>query len=102
VPAVYFYIGSILEPMQNVVPANMRAMACAILLYIVNLANLVCAPQIIGWLSDWFAGYFGAGQRVAALGFLLLAPRGFWAARHLWTSAKTIRAEAAHAAGEML
>jgi len=61
VPAVYFYIGPILGLLQNVIPANMRASACAILLFIANFANLVLAPQIIGWLSDWFAASFGAG-----------------------------------------
>src|SRR5204863_342454 len=55
VPSVYFYIGPILGLLQNVIPANMRATACAVLLFIANFANLVLAPQIIGWLSDWFA-----------------------------------------------
>jgi hypothetical protein len=40
----------------------MRATACAILLFIANVASLVLAPQIIGWLSDWFADSFGAGR----------------------------------------
>src|SRR5205823_16235 len=55
VPAVYFYIGPILGLLQNVIPAGMRATACALLLFIANVANLVLAPQLIGWLSDWFA-----------------------------------------------
>lgn len=91
VPAVYFYIGPILGLLQNVVPANMRATTCAILLFIANVANLVLAPQIIGWLSDWFAGSLGAGQESLRWALLLLAPTGFWAAWHLWTSGATIR-----------
>ena len=97
VPAVYFYIGPILGLLQNVVPAHMRAMACAILLFTANVANLVIAPQVIGWLSDWFANSFGAGGESLRWALLLLAPTGFWAAWHLWTSAATIREDAARA-----
>jgi len=102
VPAVYFYIGPILGLLQNVVPANMRATACAILLFIANVANLVLAPQIIGWLSDWFAGSFGAGRESLRWALLLLAPTGFWAAWHLWTSGATIREDEASATGELV
>jgi predicted MFS family arabinose efflux permease len=91
VPAVYFYIGPILGLLQNVVPANMRATTCAILLFTANVANLVLAPQIIGWLSDWFAGSFGAGAESLRWSLVLMAPTGFWAAWHLWTSGRTIR-----------
>jgi predicted MFS family arabinose efflux permease len=97
VPAVYFYIGPILGLLQNVMPANMRATACAILLFTANVANLVLAPQLIGWLSDWFAAAFGAGQESLRWALLLLAPTGFWAAWHLWTSGVTIRADEARA-----
>jgi MFS family permease len=95
VPAVYFYIGPILGLLQNVMPANMRAISCAILLLLANVANLVIAPQIIGWLSDWFAGSFGAGDESLRWALLLLAPTGFWAAWHLWTSGATIRDDVA-------
>jgi MFS family permease len=97
VPAVYFYIGPILGLLQNVVPAHMRAMVCAILLFTANVANLVVAPQVIGWLSDWFATSFGAGNESLRWALLLLAPTGFWAAWHLWTSADTIREDEARA-----
>jgi predicted MFS family arabinose efflux permease len=97
VPAVYFYIGPILGLLQNVVPAHMRATACAILLFTANVANLVVAPQVVGWLSDWFAGSFGAGQESLRWALLLLAPTGFWAAWHLWASGATIREDTARA-----
>jgi hypothetical protein len=75
----------------------MRAMACAILLFTANVANLVIAPQVIGWLSDWFATSFGAGDESLRWALLLLAPTGFWAAWHLWASAATIREDEARA-----
>jgi predicted MFS family arabinose efflux permease len=98
VPAVYFYIGPILGLLQNVVPPQMRATACAILLFLANIANLLLAPQLIGALSDWFAASFGAGTESLRWALLLLAPTGLWAAWHLWTSGRTIRADAARGA----
>jgi MFS family permease len=97
VPAVYFYIGPILGLLQNVTPANMRAMVCALLLFSANIANLLLAPQIIGWLSDWFAASFGAGAESLRWALVLLAPTGLWAAWHLWAAGRTIREDEARA-----
>ena len=83
------HIGPILGLLQNVIPAHMRATTCAILLFLANVANLVLAPQIIGWLSDWFGASFGAGRESLRWALLLLAPTGLWAAWHLWTSGDT-------------
>ena len=99
VPAVYFYIGPILGLLQNVIPPTMRATACAILLFVANVANLVIAPQLIGWLSDWFAASFGAGADSLRWALLLLSPTGFWAAWHLWASGSTIRQDEARVTG---
>ena len=97
VPGVYFYIGPILGLLQNVIPANMRATACALLLFLANVGNLVVAPQLVGWLSDWFRDSFGAGSQSLRWALLLLAPTGFWAAWHLWRSGVTIREDEARA-----
>jgi hypothetical protein len=91
VPAVYFYIGPILGLLQNVVPAHMRATTCAFLLFTANIANLVIAPQLVGWLSDWFATSFGAGQESLRWALLLIAPTGLWAAYHFRRAGETIR-----------
>ena len=91
VPAVYFYIGPILGLLQNVVPPHMRATTCAVLLFTANVANLVIAPQLVGWMSDWFAAEFGAGQESLRWALLVIAPTGFWAAYHLWRSGARIR-----------
>jgi predicted MFS family arabinose efflux permease len=91
VPAVYFYIGPVLGLLQNVVPAQMRATTCAVLLFTANVANLIVAPQLVGWLSDWFAAAFGAGGESLRWGLLVIAPTGFWAAYHFWRSGATIQ-----------
>ena len=69
VPGVYFYIGPILGLLANVMPPGMRATACAIILFLANVANLFIAPQlIVGPLSDWFAASFNAGPESGAAG----------------------------------
>jgi MFS family permease len=95
VPSVYFYIGPILGLLQNVVPPHMRATTCALLLFTANVANLVIAPQLIGWLSDWFAAEFAAGSESLRWALLILAPTGFWAAWHLGATRRTIVADEA-------
>src|SRR5580658_2124150 len=93
VPGVYFYIGPILGLLQNVVPASMRATTCATLLFVANIANLVLAPQLIGWLSDALRMRFVAGDESLRWALLVMAPTGFWGAWHIWLSGRTIRAD---------
>jgi predicted MFS family arabinose efflux permease len=96
VPGVYFYIGPILGLLQNVIPAGMRATACALLLFLANVGNLVVAPYVVGWLSDGFQSAWGVpNDESLRWALLLLAPTGFWAAWHLWLSGRTIRADQA-------
>lgn len=98
IPGVYFFIGPIFGLLQNVVPAQMRATTCAMLVFLANIANLVLAPQLVGWLSDGFR-LLGAGDESLRWALLLLAPTGLWAAWHLWTSGRTIRADELRATG---
>jgi predicted MFS family arabinose efflux permease len=93
VPSVYFYIGPILGLLQNAVPPQMRATTCALLLFTANVCNLVIAPQLIGWLSDWFASGLQTGPESLRWAMLILAPTGFWAAWHLAVTRRTIIAD---------
>jgi hypothetical protein len=95
VPSLYFFIEPTFGLLQIVVPAQMRATSCAIYIFISNLANLVIALQLIGWMSDRFASTFAAGQESLRWALVLLAPTGLWAAWHLWTSGVTIREDEA-------
>jgi predicted MFS family arabinose efflux permease len=95
IPGVYFYIGPILGLLQNVLPANMRATGCASLLFLANVGNLVVAPQLIGWMSDWFRDHSTAGEQSLRWALLFIAPTGLWAAWHLWRAGRTIRQDEA-------
>jgi hypothetical protein len=65
--AIYFWLGPTFGVLQNLVPPGMRAQACAVWLFVTNVANLIVAPQLIGVLSDCFRVGFGAGDDVCAV-----------------------------------
>ncbi|WP_323824908.1 hypothetical protein, partial [Pseudomonas aeruginosa] len=55
-----------------------------------NVFNLIVAPQVVGFLSDWYAGAHATDAESLRFGLLVLAPTGFWAAAHLYLAARTI------------
>jgi MFS family permease len=99
IPAIYFYIGPCMGLLQNLAPQNMRSMFIAWSLLVGNIFNLIVAPQLIGSLSDWFAGGHGADADSLRLALLLLAPTGFWAAWHAYRATKTVIADQKRATG---
>lgn len=78
------YIGPCITTIQMVSPAQMRARAAAIQLFIGNLIGLGLGPQIIGLISDALAPRFGADSlRYALLAGVtasLLAIFAYWRA----------------------
>jgi hypothetical protein len=77
----------------------MRNMFTAWSLLVGNLFNLVVAPQLVGFLSDWFAGSRGADAESLRLALLILAPTGFWAAWHFVLAARTVVSDQERATG---
>jgi predicted MFS family arabinose efflux permease len=96
IPLSYAPFGPTFALLQNLVPASMRAQAVALMLFFSNFANLVIAPQAIGFASDWLAPTFAAESLRHAL--IPLAFVGFWAAWHYWLCAKHL-ASGLHRAG---
>lgn len=94
VPGVYFFIGPIFGVLQNVVPPHMRATTCAVLVFCANIANLVIAPQFVGWLSDAFLPIAQTREASLRWALLVLAPTGFWAAWHFWRFGATFKKQA--------
>ncbi len=95
VPAMYFYIGPCFGLLNNVVPPQLRAMASAVTLLLANIANLVIAPQFVGFVSDHVAGPHGADAASLRFALLLLAPTGFWATWHYIAATRNIDEEVA-------
>ena len=60
------YTGPVWSVLQNVTPADTRAMAAAILLFLVNLIGLGLGPQTVGIVSDLLSAQGGSnGLRTA-------------------------------------
>jgi MFS family permease len=80
------WYGPLFGVVQNLVEPRMRAMAVAILFFIINLIGLGGGPTITGMLSDFFTTEFGPalGLRYALMavcGFGILAGMIVWCAR---------------------
>jgi len=77
-----FYQGTTFAQTQGLAPVRMRAVAAAILLFVLNFIGFIFGPPAVGILSDLLAGSFGDdGLRYSLFtwGFVNL-----WAAFHFW------------------
>jgi MFS family permease len=99
IPAIYFYIGPCFGLLNNLAEPRMRAMFCAATLFIANVGNLVVAPLVVGFLSDWFAVGHAADAESLRLAMLVLAPVGFLATFHYFWSARDLIANQERATG---
>lgn len=95
IPSIHFYIGPCFGLVNNLARPSMRAVAHATAIFIANVGNLVIAPQLVGFLSDWFAPLSGPNAGSLRLALLCLAPTGFWAAAHFyWAAAQVVKDQA--------
>jgi MFS family permease len=99
VPSLYFFIGPCLGIVSNLSQPRMRAMFCAVILFAANFCNLVVAPQLVGFLSDWFAPSTGPDANSLRLAMLCLTPTGFWAVAHYYWSERSLLADQERATG---
>ena len=93
IPAIYFYIGPCMALVQNLAACHMRSVFAAWSGLCGNVFNLIVAPQLVGFLSDWYAGGHATDAASLRFGLLVLAPSGFWAAYHLYLASRTILQE---------
>jgi len=93
IPAIYFFIGPCMALVANLAPSHMRAAFTAWSGLVGNVLNLIVAVQVIGLLSDWFAGAHGSDAASLRWALLLLAPTGFWATWHFYLASRTVDAD---------
>jgi hypothetical protein len=79
---------------QTLVPARMRAMSVAIVLFFSNLIGLGFGPLGVGMLSDAFQPVFG--QESLRYSLVLFCPGYLWCAWHAWRASSTASETAAH------
>jgi hypothetical protein len=84
------YLGPTFATTQNLVKPHMRAVASAVLLFIINLIGLGAGPQFVGLLSDWLRPTFGVESIRYALLYVVLAGSA-WSAVHYVLGARTLR-----------
>jgi len=93
VPA--FFGGAYLAPtfamIQSLVNLRMRALASAILLFVINIIGMGFGPQLVGILSDLLAPAYGDESLRMAL--LLLSLLNLWCALHYFLAARTLGAD---------
>jgi MFS family permease len=95
IPLSYAPFGPTFALIQNLVPSSMRAQAVALMLFFSNIANLVIAPQVVGFASDQLSARYGVESLRHAL--MPLAWVGSWAALHYLWVAKHLTAGLARA-----
>lgn len=93
VPAIYLYVGPTMALLLNFLPCSMRAQGMAISLLTANVANLIVAPLVVGWISDTLAGPLHSNAESLRYALMALSLTGFWAAYHYWTSVRTYVAD---------
>jgi predicted MFS family arabinose efflux permease len=84
------YLGPTFAMTQSLVRPDMRALAAAILLFIINAVGLGLGPLFVGWLSDALEPRFGADAiRWASLATVVVATT--WAAAHYLIGARSLK-----------
>ncbi|WP_143075154.1 MFS transporter [Sphingobium sp. AP50] len=97
VPLIYLYIGPTLALATNLVPATMRSLTCAFIVFAANVANLLIAPLAIGALSDLVAPHLADPSHSLRWVLVGTSLTGFWAAWHYWRAARGLQEELARA-----
>lgn len=96
-----FWQGTSFAQTQGLAGLRMRAVAAAVLLFIVNIIGLGAGPQFVGIASDLLAQ--SRGQDSLRYALLLCSLFNLWAAVHFFLAGRVLPAELdAQAAEEML
>lgn len=86
-----FYLGPSFAMIQSLTPPHMRALASAVMLFVLNFIALGFGPLTVGFLSDRLEPYFG----IESLRWALFATSflGLWAAVHYYWAGQTYEAD---------
>jgi MFS family permease len=83
------WLGPAFGTIQNLAPMRMRALASAILLFVINIIGLGFGPLVVGVVSDLLSGVFGAESLRYSI--LISTVAYFWAGAHFLMAGRTIR-----------
>ncbi|MEN6541156.1 MFS transporter [Parvibaculum sp.] len=86
-----FYLGPSFAMIQSLTPLHMRALASAVMLFVLNFIALGFGPLTVGLVSDLLKPHFGdESLRWALFGTSFI---GVWAAVHYYWAGKTYQAD---------
>lgn len=89
------WLGPAFGTIQNLAPQRMRALASAILLFVLNIIGLGFGPFLVGVLSDLLSGPFGEESLRYAI--IIATVAYFWAGAHFLMAGRSILADLRHA-----
>ncbi len=92
VAASALYLGPALSVTQGLAPLKMRAMASAVMLFIINIIGLGLGPLAVGVLADMFTEW-GYGNDALRWALVVGALVNIWAMVHFWLASRTVREE---------
>ena len=91
----YMYLGPTLSTTHALAAPRMRALASAVLFFIINLIGLGLGPTLVGAVSDWLAPTYGADSLRYALVATFLF--NLWSAWHYFMAARHLERDVAAA-----
>ena len=86
--AANYVIGPASAMVQNLAPAQMRAVYAAIKMLCLNLVGMGLGPLLVGVLSDLLTPYYGNDALSVAMSYFALV--GFWGSLHFWLCARAL------------
>ena len=90
VPAFFggFYLAPTFAMIQSLVPVEMRSVAAAICLFVLNIIGMGLGPQGVGILSDYLAADYGAESLRYSL--MVFGCVNIWAAWHYFLAGRSM------------
>ena len=89
------FLGPTLAMTHGIVSVRMRALASAVLFFVLNLIGLGLGPLVTGMISDWLEPTLGSESLRYAL--VIVVSLYLWCAFHYYRAGKTIREDLARA-----
>jgi predicted MFS family arabinose efflux permease len=98
IPGILFnvYLGNTLAMTHGLVGLRMRAVASAILFFVLNFIGLGLGPTFVGFLSDYLEPTLGQESLRYAMLYVLPVAM-LWSVTHFWLAARTLRDDLAAA-----
>lgn len=85
------YVAPTYSMLQELVSIRTRAVASAILLFVMNMIGMGCGPQLVGILSDAFAQDFG--NRSLSIALMLLSSVNLLCAGFYYVASRSLRGD---------